>query len=103
MSERVKVGRGQGVNDATRETVCVCGKSAGRYDREVGAEGTEWKRSKRVGVLGREVSRCEGQKRVRGGQDWTVHRQCVYTTMLCGKCREERCPSGIGVWLFSYV
>ena len=55
MSEREKVGSAQGVNDTMRETVCVCvcGRSAGRYDREVGAEGTEWKRSERVGALGR--------------------------------------------------
>lgn len=100
MSERVKVGRGQGVNDATRETVCVCGKSAGRYDREVGAEGTEWKRSKRVGVLGREVSRCGGQRRVRGGQDWTIHGQCVYTTMLCGNVEKKDALVELGYGFF---
>lgn len=86
--------------------MCVCGGSAGRYDREVGAEGTEWKRSERVGGT-EEVSRCEGQRRVRGGQDWTVHGQCVcvcvYTTMLCANVKEKDAPVELRCGFFIFL
>ena len=53
----------------------------------------------------REVSRCGD----RGESEEDKTGQYVDCVCLCvhyyalWKCKEERCPIGIGVWLFSYV